>query len=187
MSLIRRLTAADEPQETRVFLLIAVFGLVTGAVYWFLSYEVAGTILLLSFGAATGLIALRLVVDPQSTRVRTAARETPIDPDPDRADEGGGGTGGIDRPFLDEAGRMPAESLAPFAVGLGAACAATGLIFGPAPVLVGILPFCWGAWAWLSGARDELDATEREPAAAGRNEHASRASGDSRRTDPDHP
>lgn len=171
MSVLRRLTAADEPQETRVFLLIAGFGIFIGIVYWFLSYEVAGTILLLAFGVATGLIALRLFVDPSSAEVRSASRARPREPHAEEEDEPGGGTGGIDRPFLDETGRFPAESLAPFAVGLGAASAATGLIFGPAPVLVGILPFAWGAWTWLRGASDELDAVALDE---GRNEAASR-------------
>jgi hypothetical protein len=126
-------------------------------VYWFVSYEPAGTVLLLGFGLATGLVSFRLLSDPGSRRVRAAAREA----SPGALAESygpGGGTGGVDRPFLDERGRLPDESIAPFAVGLGAALASTALIFGPAPAIVGLLPFAWGAWAWLSGARAELDA-----------------------------
>jgi uncharacterized membrane protein YfcA len=192
VSILRRLTAADEPQETRVFLLLGAFGLFIGVVYWLVSYEVAGTVLLLAFGAATALVALRLLIDPRSGEVRTRARARPAEPDPDDTDEGGGGAGGVDRPFLDEAGRFPSETLAPFAVGLGATAAATGLIFGPAPVLVGILPFLWGAWMWLAGAREELDAVEVDTADAdamlfGRNEHASRDTGDPAKADPARP
>jgi hypothetical protein len=165
VSLRRTLTAADQPQEVRFFLLLSAFGIVVGIIYWFVSYESAGTVLLLAFGAATGLIGVRLVTDPASRRVRDRVRVRDADPIP--GEEGtGGGTGGVDRPFLDETGRFPDETIAPFAIGLGIAVAATGLIFGPAPVAVGVLPFAWGAWAWLSGARAELDAQELDDAAA---------------------
>jgi hypothetical protein len=29
-------------------------------------------------------------------------------------------------------------------------------------VIVGLLPLAWGAWSWLSSARAELDAQERD-------------------------
>jgi hypothetical protein len=161
LSVRRTLTAADQPQEARVFLLLSAFGIVVGAIYWFVSYESAGTVLLLGFGAATGVIGLRLAADPASRLVRERARARATETIP--AGEGtGAGTGGVDRPFLDESGRLPDETIAPFAVGLGVAIAATGLIFGLAPVIVGVLPLAWGAWAWLSGARAELDAQERD-------------------------
>jgi hypothetical protein len=161
VSLRRTLTAADQPQEARVFVLLSAFGIIVGAIYWFVSYESAGTVLLLGFGAATGVIGLRLVADPASRIVRERARAGAAETIP--AGEGtGAGTGGVDRPFLDETGRLPDETIAPFAVGLGVAVAATGLIFGPAPVIVGLLPLAWGAWSWLSSARAELDAQERD-------------------------
>jgi uncharacterized membrane protein YfcA len=162
--LVRWLTAANQAQETRVFLLMAVFGAAIGVLYWFVSYETAGTVLLISFGLATAVIAGRLAVDPKSREVRRGAarrRAEPEQPLPEE-DVAGGGTGGIDRPFLDEAGRIPEDSIAPFAVGIGAAIASTGLIFGLAPVVAGLLPFLWGAWTWLRGAGDELRATEHE-------------------------
>ena len=53
------------------------------------------------------------------------------------------------------------NTLAPLAVGLGVAIAVTGAIFGPAPVVVGVLPLAWGAWTWLRGASAEFAATER--------------------------
>jgi hypothetical protein len=86
-------------------------------------------VLLLGFGLATGLMGIVLL--------RT-------------------GRPGVDRPFLDEAGRFPSETTAPLAVGAGIALMSLATIFGPAPLLVGLLPFAWGAWAWLSGARAEL-------------------------------
>jgi uncharacterized membrane protein YfcA len=158
----RRLTGFDEPQETRVFLLMSAFGIAIGVVYWFLAYEVAGTILLLAFGVATGLIGARLVADPTAATVRRLARErTGL-----TTDAPGGGTGEIDRPFGDENGRLPASTIAPFVLGLGIATAATAVVFGPAPLIVGVLPIAWGAWSWLTSARAELEATEAEPTEA---------------------
>ncbi len=171
MSGIRRLLGLNEPQETRVFLFVAGFGIVIGIIYWFVSYEVAGTVLLLAFGIANGALALALVRAPGARFVRRRASGSEGAPaaSPDRQDIGGGsGTGDVDRPFLDELGRLPGESFAPFAVGLGAATAATGLIFGPAPVVVGLLPFLWGAISWLRGAGEELDAGEADDEAAAR-------------------
>jgi membrane associated rhomboid family serine protease len=134
VKLLRRLVF-DDPAETRFFLFLAAFALVIGAIYWFVSYEPAGSALLLAFGAATGVMAVVL------------HRR---------------GRHGDDRPFLDETGRLPSETPAPLAVGAGLALMALAFIFGPALLLVGLLPFGWGAWTWLGRARAELDATARE-------------------------
>jgi hypothetical protein len=136
MSLLRRLL--HSPEETRFFLFLSAFALIIGAIYWFVSYEPAGSVLLLAFGAATGVMGLVLH--------RTGRR-------------------GVDRPFLDETGRLPSETPAPLAVGAGLALMALAFIFGPAPLLVGLLPFSWGAWTWLGRARAELDAEAREDSA----------------------
>ena len=130
MRLLRRLVF-DDPAETRFFLFLSAFALVIGAIYWFVSYEPAGSVLLLAFGAATGVMGVVLH--------RT-------------------GRPGVDRPFLDETGRLPSETPAPLAVGAGISLMALAFIFGPAPLLVGLLPFAWGAWTWLGRARAELDA-----------------------------
>jgi hypothetical protein len=37
----------------------------------------------------------------------------------------------------------------------------TAIVFGPWLLVAGIVPLGWGAWTWLRGARDELDATIR--------------------------
>lgn len=168
MSILRRLPAADEAQETKVFLFMAAFGLVVAAIYWFVSYELAGTVLLAGFGLATGVIGARLVADPASAHVRRRSRA--IRPSaPENLGELGDTTDApaesgkeIDRPFVDETGRIPDATLAPFAVGLGLALAATGLVFGLAPVIVGVLPLAWGAWRWLTAAGDEFSATNHD-------------------------
>jgi hypothetical protein len=134
---IRRLLLAGRPAETRFFLFLGGFGLVLAAIYWFLTYELAGTVLLAGFGLGALVLGVALL----------AERRGKADADP--------GT----NPFGDERGRLPAETLAPLALGLGVSLALTAVVFGPWLVVAGIVPLAWGAWTWLRGARDELDAT----------------------------
>ena len=136
----RRLLLAARPAETRFFLFLGGFGIALAAIYWFLTYEVAGTVLLGGFGLGALLLGLRLLAR------RLGAGETlPADP----------GT----NPFADEKGRLPEETLAPLSVGLGVSLGLTAVVFGPWLVVAGIVPLVWGGWTWLRGARDELDAT----------------------------
>lgn len=141
---------ASSPTEARVFEGISAAALVVAVVYWFVSYEVAGTVLLGGFAVAAGVIGLLLA---------NAGSDW-------RASESGVGARDPDRPFLDERGRIPSPTLAPFAVGIGAAIALLSLVFGPAPLLVGALPLAWGAADWLRRASAELDAHEARPPAA---------------------
>lgn len=176
MRRLRLILGLDAPQEARFFLGLAGFALAITVVYWFLTYEAAGSVLLLGFGLATGVAGVRLALDPRAARVRRRVRAEGGVPDlrADRLDVAGGGTGGVDRPFLDESGRLPSETLAPFAVGLGAAAAVTAIIFGPAPLIAGALPLGWGMWTWLTSAIEEFRAgpvagtgTPSAPARAG--------------------
>jgi hypothetical protein len=139
------LIGVRSPVEARVFQAIALLALIVGVVYWFVSYEAAGTVLLIAFALASGIIGLLLASAGSDWREGSSARGRGRDPD---------------RPLLDERGRIPSPTLAPFAVGVGASIALLSLIFGPAPLLVGILPFAWGAIDWLRRARAELDAQE---------------------------
>lgn len=155
-----RLPLADQPQETRFFLLIAGWAGALGIIYWFVSSEVAGTALLAGLALASGTVSAWLIRER-----RKATRRRPDDPatpdlSVDRTDASGGGTAGVDRPFLDESGRLPDPTLAPFAVGLGIALVVLGPVFGVAPVAVGAVSFVWGASLWLRAARDELDAED---------------------------
>ena len=159
--MIRRLLFLGQPQETRFFLVVGVFGLVIAAIYWFLTYETAGTILLLGFGLAGGIIGWRLIAARPESVAQGVDREDPgvgiLAPEGD-ASASGGGTGGVDRPFGDEAGRLPEDTVAPLALALGVALALTSIVFGPWLIVAAIIPFVWGAWAWFAGARDEYHA-----------------------------
>ena len=138
-----RLPFADQPQETRFFLIIGGWAGALGIIYWFVSYEVAGTTLLAGLALASGVISVWLI------RARRQALR--------RSAESGPSDIAADRPFLDESGRLPDPTLAPFAVGLGIALVVLGPVFGVAPVAVGAVSFLWGASQWLRAARDELD------------------------------
>jgi hypothetical protein len=171
MPRLRTLLGLDQPQETRFFLFLAAFGFAITAVYFVWStYEPAGTALLFGFSAANATVGIRLAIDPGGRAVRKRVADGTPHLEEDRKDFGGGGTGGIDRPFLDEEGRLPDETLAPFAVGLGIAIAATAPLFGAITLIVGLLPLAWGGWTWLVGSNEELTAMEgaagREPGAS---------------------
>jgi len=142
----RGMPGRDQPEETRFFMIIAGWALVLGIIYWAVSSEVAGTALLGGLALATGAMAAWLV---------RGRRRGAIEQHRESA-------AGADRPFHDEEGRLPDPTLAPFAVGLGIALAATGPVFGVAPVAVGVIALAWGAWTWLAAARDEHTAMTGE-------------------------
>jgi hypothetical protein len=173
---MRRLLLLDQPQETRFFLFLGGFGIVLAAIYWFLTYEVAGTVLLAGFGLGTGLLGIGLLRS-RPRRVAIAAAGGAQEPTGDgaatsataqttrgeAADLPGGGAAGVDTPFETPLGRLPGETLAPLALGLGIALAITAVVFGPWLLVAGLLPMAWGAWTWLAAARDELAAAGDRP------------------------
>ena len=56
--------------EVRLFGRLSLYALVVGTIYWFVSYEVAGTVLLLGFGLATGLAFIILWRRDRKVRAR---------------------------------------------------------------------------------------------------------------------
>lgn len=165
MRLVRRILLLDHPQETRFFGVIGGLGLGLGIAYWIVSYEVAGTVLLVGFGIAGLLAAARLLFTTAGRTVARRAREgagAPGARGPAAGEGAGGGAREVDRPFLDESGRLPAPTVAPLALGLGISLALTSVVFGPWLLIAGVIPLAWGAWSWLRGARDELDAVDAD-------------------------
>jgi hypothetical protein len=170
--MIRRLLLLDHPQETRFFLFLGAFGVGLAVIYWFLTYEVAGTILLLGFGGGAGLLGVGLYRSrPSTVALGIAARAGRWGPAVEQVAGGeaedvpGGGTGGVDTPFATPLGRLPTETLAPLSLGLGIALGLTAVVFGPWLLVAGLVPLAWGAWTWLTAARDELRAAVRQEAA----------------------
>ncbi|MFL5755924.1 MAG: hypothetical protein ACJ77N_06445 [Chloroflexota bacterium] len=167
MTVVRRVLLFDQPQETRFFAILGVFGIGIAIIYWIVSAELAGTILLLGFGGATALAAVRLGLARPGRVAHGTAKTTAAESlgaetgDSTGSGEGaGGGTGGVDRPFSDESGRLPDDTIAPLSLALGTALSITAVVFGPWLIIAGAIPLVWGAYAWLTAARDELRATE---------------------------
>jgi hypothetical protein len=101
----------DRVVPLRVFLAIGAFVFAIGAVYWATAYEEGGTVMLLLAGALGLWIAVYLWL-----RLRaTSAAVTPTEAAPQ--------VGGPD-------GYLPHASVWPFAIGLGAATMANGLVLG---------------------------------------------------------
>jgi hypothetical protein len=168
MRLVRAILGLDAPPEARFFQSVSAFAIVIAVIYWFVSYEIAGTILLGGFGLGSGAMGFTLAANAERRR---ATRPLPpivggfapgdggTPPRGDGAAGDGSAPDDLQRPFLDESGRVPSPTFAPFALGIGVAVAATSLVFGPAPLVVGVVPILWGAWRWMTGASDELAAT----------------------------
>src|SRR5262245_30811077 len=72
----RRRGWAALSQEARLFARMSAFGLVIAVVYWFLTYEPAGTVLLFLFGVAAGIGAVAEIVGSRRARKEGAAEAT---------------------------------------------------------------------------------------------------------------
>jgi hypothetical protein len=141
------------PEEVRFLARLAGYGLLIGVVYWFVAYEVAGTVLLIAFGLATGFATVVLLLDARRKRHGPLPRR-PLDWLALTADEGA-------PPFADEPGTVPGASSAPLEFGFGLAVAALGLVFGAWLVALGMVPLVIGAASWLRAAMAEHQATTR--------------------------
>jgi hypothetical protein len=133
------------PEEVGFFGRTAAYGLFIAAVYWFVSYEVAGTVLLAGFGLATGVGFVLLL-----RRHRSGERE---------AREAGGSLR-TDAPFSDESGAVPLRSFAPLELGVGVTILGLGLVFGIWFVILAIVPLAAGSFGWIRAARREHDLVE---------------------------
>jgi hypothetical protein len=115
---------------------VCVFGFAVGAIYWFLTYESAGTLMLLTMGLCGLVIASYLYL-----RARR-----PILPE----DEPDGN-------FADAAGRsighFSAGSIWPIVMGLGIAIGIQGFIYGRWLLIAGALLFGWAAIGLMQESR----------------------------------
>ncbi|HEU4572990.1 MAG TPA: cytochrome c oxidase subunit 4, partial [Candidatus Limnocylindrales bacterium] len=134
-----------------------IFALVLSAIYWYVSYEWAGTVLLFLFGlgSAGATLILGRIAAAESRAAKAEAEAAGVRPD---------------GPFGDESARVPRPTFAPVVFGVGLALAALGLAFGPWLFLAAAMPIALGAISWLSAANAEWRAAEsedQEAAAAG--------------------
>jgi hypothetical protein len=144
-------------EEVRFFGRLSLYALAVGTIYWFVSYEAAGTALLLGFGVATGVAFLAL---------RQGARAVPGGPG--ERDDAPPDAHRPDGPFGDESAPVPTRSSAPLVVGFGIAVVALAGAFGPWFILAGAVPLLAGAVDWIRSADRELSQRVRSDAGDGR-------------------
>ncbi len=113
--------------EWKLFTGAAVFAAVVGALYWFVSYEHAGTIMLIFSGAALLMVAAYLTV----VGGRAGARPS------DRGDADMGDEADLYGPG--EAEYYPSASVWPFLTAAGAVVLGFGLVFGAGVGSLGVL------------------------------------------------
>jgi hypothetical protein len=130
------------PEEAAFFGRSGLFGVALAAIYWFVSYEIVGTVMLGGFGLATA--AAFLVLGRSARGARLHARNTGKNGTDDALETAS------EAPFADEGGPVPLSSAAPLWVGLGLAVMGLGLAFGVWFVLAGLVPLALGASSWLS-------------------------------------
>jgi Cytochrome c oxidase subunit IV len=118
--------------QYRVFLGIGGFLFITGVAYWFLSYEGAGTIMLLLAGVLGFIVGVWLWL--QSRKLVAPA----ADP-----------TG----PHTEPAEWLPHASIWPFWIGLGAAFATGGLAMSPWLMVPGVFVLLIGVVGWARQSR----------------------------------
>lgn len=132
-------------QEALLFSRLSIFGIVVGVVYWFVSYEAAGTAMLIGFGVASGVIAIAIWSSP--TRGAAAARR-----------EAAGDV------VTEPGERIPAPAFAPVLVAAGIAIAMLGLALGLLILPVGVVVAVIGGRYWLEAAIREADASDEKHA-----------------------
>jgi hypothetical protein len=146
--------------EAALLLRVSVFGLVAGAVYWFLSYEPLGTVALLLLGAGPGFAGVFIILHhrsrgagrgslPESLR-RFAGMPPPDAPGP-KSLEG------------DDLAVLPLSSIWPFTASLGLTVALSGLIFGLWLVILGLGIALYSGWGWIAAISRETRYGHIEP------------------------
>jgi hypothetical protein len=110
--------------RTAVWMMLALFafGAISGTIYWFVTYEPAGTLLLWSFSLMPLIVAGFLVLHG-GIRART------LEDDPDASPERAAGQ---------ELGTFPAASAWPLVLVLGSITAAASLVYGLLLLPVGL-------------------------------------------------
>jgi hypothetical protein len=152
--------------EAGILLRVAIFGVVAGTIYWFVSdFEPLGTVALLLLGAGPGFAGLILILEqrqrggtgePRADALRRLAGIPPQDPPGPRNLEAA------------DLGVLPLPTIWPLAASLGVAVLFTGLIYGLWLVILGLGLLLYAAWGWLAAVNREnrygrLQATTEAP------------------------
>jgi len=113
-----------------------LFGIVIGTVYWFITYEPFGTVLLILMGVAT--LIMGYVVWK-----RTRGQRFPEDAERISYEEDAG----------DEIGYFSGGSLWPFVMAIGVVVGVEGLIYGVWLLVAGLLLFTWATIGLMQESR----------------------------------
>jgi hypothetical protein len=142
------------PEEVRFFARSAIFGLVVGAVYWFLSYDAVGTVLLVAFGLAGLFLTfeVRRESGARAVSARQALAVVRLAPEDEPST------------FSGEGGWLPGPTVAPLALAAGVALALLSIVFGPAMLVAAAAPVLVGVSIWIRAAVREWRAAEAEEA-----------------------
>jgi hypothetical protein len=145
--------------DAALLLRVSVFGLVAGAVYWFLSYEALGTVALLVLGAGPGFAAL-FIIRHRRQGVERGSRTAML-----RSFVGvpSGDPPGPKSLEDEDLAVLPAGSLWPFAASLGLAVAGSGFVFGLWLVIVGLGIALYSGWGWVAAIEREARYGHVEP------------------------
>lgn len=142
-------------EELRFFLRTGVYSIVVGTIYWFVSYEVAGSVLL-----AFVVFAALAFVGVAGAFVRTARSEV-VPPDSSGVARA---IGSLNRllGFEEHAGAassdgltaglepIPTGSIWPLMGGIAALLVLLGLVYGPWLLLPGIALAAGTVWGWIT-------------------------------------
>jgi hypothetical protein len=128
--------------EAKLFGRMAMFGIGVGAAYWFLTYEPAGSMMLTTFGVASGIAAVAIFVGSRrQPKVDRPAADGPV-----------GVT--LDGP----AEPVPEPGWAPLGIAIGLGGVALAGPFGPWLAIAGLFLAVRSAKTWLDAAVRETDA-----------------------------
>ncbi len=127
--------------EARLFIRMSAFGLIVGVVYWFLTYETAGSVMLTTFGVASGIAALAIVLGSRGQR-RPAK--------PAAAGPVGATHKGSEEP-------VPRPGWAPLGIAIGLGGVALAGPFGPWLAIAGLFLAIRSAKSWLDASMTETN------------------------------
>jgi len=127
-------------EEVRFFLRVALFTIVIATIYWFMSYEEAGTWLLAGIVASAAFFVGIVGVNVRASR--RGGRNV-------KALLGFADTG-PDSPLLLEEDGFPLSSAWPAVVSVAAVLVGVGLIYGAWLWIPGVAVASAGAWGWLT-------------------------------------
>jgi hypothetical protein len=125
--------------EAKLFARMAIFGIVVGVVYWFLTYETAGSVMLTTFGLASGIAGLAIFLGSRNRAERA------------------GGAMLVGRTLEGEADAIPRPGWAPLGIAIGLGGVALAGAFGPWLAIAGLFLFIRSAKAWVDATVRETD------------------------------